>query len=514
MTVIPSVIKTNIVSPQEELPEDSNALLKEKSPLVGRLCDELSQTGIRYCHWKSNNNLELTLNGVNDLDLLIHRKDRQRFIEIIFKLGFKRTADPSLPFIPGIANYYAYDPEKNRFIHVHAHFQLVVGHDATKNFRIPIEDAFLDSAQLVEGIKVPAPEFEFIVFVLRMVLKHLTWDAVLRKEGHLSKKETQEFHYLHKRINPGEVDTLLRKDFLFLPRDNFDRCLTALSHKRFSVSDYHNGSLLAHSMAGLSRISPFMDFFRKMSYRGRLILRHLLHLKFRKKVLINGGMMIAIVGGDGAGKSTLIEELYKWIGIEFDTAKVHFGKPSWSLSTLMVRSFIKIIRTITFQPFQEAPMVYSTERDRIKFPGILWAIRECCTASDRLRLYRKVRRMTTNGRIVLMDRYPVDNIRFMESPQIRRMYNGAATTPLLRWLINKEESYYRFISPPDLLLVIKVDPEISVQRKQEEEEAAVRARAEEIWNYPWNPEKASILDGSCSKEEVLQQAKRILWASL
>lgn len=514
MTVISSGERVEIMETPGQTVASDSQFTQQKSGLVERLCLELNQAAIRYCHWKSNARLDLTLAGINDLDLLIHRKDRQRFIEILFRLGFKRTADPSAPTIPGIANYYAFDPDVNRFIHVHAHFQLVVGHDATKNFRIPLEDAYLASARVVDGIRVPAPEFEFIVFVIRMVLKHLTWDAALRREGYLSKNENFELQYLREHTQPAEIDDLMRCQFSFLSQKSFDLCLAALVNKKISFRDRFNGSNLSHNLNGLSRISPMMDFFLKTGYRASHILGQLTRRKARRKVLMNGGLMIAIVGGDGAGKSTLINELHEWLSTEFDTAKVHFGKPPWSMTTLMIRSLLKIGRLVSRQPFQKAPVIYSNDPSSIKFPGVAWAIRECCTASDRLRLYRKVRRMTTNGKIVLMDRFPVENIKFMESPQIRRMYNGAPQTTLIQWLIQKEESYYRFISPPDLLLVIKVDPEISVQRKVEEEESSVRARAAEIWTYPWDDQKASILDGSLSKEEVLNQAKRLIWASL
>ena len=40
---------------------------------------------------------------------------------------------------------YALDAPWGRFVHVHAHFSLVLGDDTTKNFRLPIEDAYLEA---------------------------------------------------------------------------------------------------------------------------------------------------------------------------------------------------------------------------------------------------------------------------------------------------------------------------------------------------------------------------------
>src|SRR5437588_4577044 len=51
----------------------------ETLELVASLCRSLEGTGIRYCHWKSNESLDRSASGENDLDLLVHRSDARRF---------------------------------------------------------------------------------------------------------------------------------------------------------------------------------------------------------------------------------------------------------------------------------------------------------------------------------------------------------------------------------------------------------------------------------------------------
>ncbi|MEJ2599929.1 MAG: hypothetical protein P8Z00_16465 [Anaerolineales bacterium] len=64
----------------EELP-DPNHNSNKQAPLVliRRLSQALETEGITYCHWKSNNALDRSENGVNDLDLLVERADIPRF---------------------------------------------------------------------------------------------------------------------------------------------------------------------------------------------------------------------------------------------------------------------------------------------------------------------------------------------------------------------------------------------------------------------------------------------------
>ena len=96
--------------------------------------------------------------------------------------------------MPSVLDYYGYDARADKIIHVHAHFQLILGHDMTKNYRLPIEKAYLQSAVQGDIFKIPTPEFEFIVFIIRMVLKHLSWDVILVRDGALkiAERKNQE----------------------------------------------------------------------------------------------------------------------------------------------------------------------------------------------------------------------------------------------------------------------------------------------------------------------------------
>ena len=137
--------------------------------LVHRLCQALEAERIAYCHWKSNNALDRSASGDNDLDLLVGRADVPRFNEILYGLKFKQAEAPPEKRMPGVVDYYGFDSEEDKLVHVHAHYQLIVGHDMTKNYRLPIEQPYLESAVHGDLFSVPAPEFEFIVFVIRMI---------------------------------------------------------------------------------------------------------------------------------------------------------------------------------------------------------------------------------------------------------------------------------------------------------------------------------------------------------
>ena len=125
--------------------------------LVQELCSALAETDVDYCHWKSNIALERSLRGETDLDLLVRRSDVQGFVEVLSRLGFKQAYSPSDRRLPGVQSYYGYDPEADKFVHIHAHYQLVLGHDRTKNYRLPVGNPLLDAAIYDEPIRRASP---------------------------------------------------------------------------------------------------------------------------------------------------------------------------------------------------------------------------------------------------------------------------------------------------------------------------------------------------------------------
>jgi thymidylate kinase len=224
----------------------------------------------------------------------------------------------------------------------------------------------------------------------------------------------------------------------------------------------------------------------------------------------SGGLFIAIVGGDGAGKTTLVDEIYSWLSGKFEVTKLHMGKPDWSLVTLLMRGILKIGTLFRLYPFEGD--IYEETQQSHGFP---WFIRAVCTARDRYLTYVRARRFSSNGGLVLCDRFSFPNFMAMDNAQCEQ---GIAFLKRGNWLhkllAKWERSYYEQIRLPDLLIVLKVEPEIAVQRKRDESPAAVRARSTEVWQLDWSRKSAFVIDASLPREEVVSQAKALVWAHL
>jgi thymidylate kinase len=483
---------------------EKNAALE----LILQLCNTLAAQDIDYCHWKSNTFLHRSASGENDLDLLVRREHAQRFEQILAGLGFKETYLPPGESLPGVRDFYGWDETSGRLVHVHAHYQLVLGNDLSKNYRLPIEQAYLESAAQGDLFRVPAPEFELVVLVIRMVLKHSTWDAVLMRHGQLSATERAELEDLATDANLSKVDAVLQK--LPLGRDLFDLCLQAVQPHCPFWTRLRAGERLQHALQTCARRPHWRDVILKFSRRiGQPIQRRLFKITPKNR-FANGGLFVAIVGGDGAGKTTVIETLYKIFAGRFEIEKLHMGKPAWSWTTILVRGVLKIGTLLHLYPFEGD--VYEETRQP---HGTPWFLRAVCTARDRALTYQRARRLSSNGKIVLCDRYSLAGFMQMDGPQCESaLANVKRQSRFLRFLADREKFYYSQIQLPDLLIVLKLDPEIAVQRKTEETETSVRARSSEVWGLEWENVSGLVADASRSREEAFAQVLSIVWSRL
>lgn len=499
----------------EQVPAAAPPAPKPSLALVRELCGALRAEHVNYNHWKSNTAIDRSATGENDLDLLISRADAQKFTEILFRLGFKACRHQrAVRELPGILDFYGYDAPSKTLVHVHAHYQLIMGDDMTKNYHVPIESAYLASSVDDVLFKVPSVEFEYAIFVLRMTLKHAAWDAALMGQGKLSKSAKSELDDLESRMQLDVLHDIVRTHLPFIGVELFERCRRILLTRCSLLYRIRTGQLLQAALRGQARQSLVKDVYLKLTRRVAWGTRRFVFRKRAKKRLIQGGQLIALVGSDGSGKSTAVSELKGFLGKALGTTRIHLGKPRWSLTTLVAKCTIKGLRVARVLP--ATPEQFGVEADgRIfKYPGFAWLVWTLVTARDRYRAYLRARRIATNGDLAICDRFPCTQLRSMDGPRIGEALAFKPESRLVQWMAAKEQSYYRSMATPDLLIVLSVDPEVAAQRRADENVAAVRRRAAEVQAVDWNSAGAQVVDANLPQAEVFAQLRSLVWSRL
>jgi thymidylate kinase len=481
-------------------------------PSIVRFITLLDEKGVSYCHWKSNNALGRSLSGDNDLDLLVARESASQFLAALEECGFKEVRKVAKWENPCILDYYGYDLEAERMVHVHAHFQLVIGHDYSKNYHLPIERAYVASSRREGLLMVPSPSIELIVFVTRMMLKHATWESGLAGENRLSPSELSELEFLRLRADDSMIDELLGEHLPTFSPELLRECMAAIQPGCPFVRRLRVARRFMRMMKANARRSRSRDVILKVWRRFYLALSCRVWGSTKKPRLVSGGAIIAIVGGDGSGKTTCVEGVERWLSPYFALSRIHMGKPEWSLLTAAVSGVLRIGRSLRLYPYVRAAVDYELP-ESAPFPGYPWLIRQVLLSRDRDLTYGKARRFANNGGLVLADRWPLPNLELMDGREERII----APHKGRRWvtsLADQQRRYYDRIWLPEAVFVLRVDPDVAVARKTTEDSVSVRARSREIWAADWGPIQAEVIDAGLPAEEVLQTLKRKIWEFL
>lgn len=481
-------------------------------PLVIALTSSLNGEGISYCHWKSNVALDMAERGETDLDLLVSRSQSSQFERVMASLGFVTAARPHVKDAPGVRHYFGYDASADRVVHVHAHFQLVLGHDRTKNYRLPIEDAYLGSAEQQGVFPVPSPEFEYAVLVVRMVLKYaildeIVWNALRGNRAGPKASEQRELDSLGSQIDRDVLKSVVEEHLPFIGSKLFADAeqvatQTAPIGTRLLVARQIHSALSPHARDGAA-VDAWLRAWRRVAMTLRR--RTGRSTGFRPAA---GGALVAILGGDGAGKSTAIADISNWLSRDFDVSRVHLGRPPWSWTTYAVRAVLKVAAAAGL--VKDIPPTGSDADEDIPQSENRRLFWYTCKARDRYREYRRARRAANRGTIVLSDRFPHPALSSTDVPQVARLLDEAPGL-VHRWLIHLEDRYHSMVALPDLVFVLLLDPEEAVRRKTDEPADYVLKRSTEIWETDWAGEDVHVIDAARPPEMVAGEMKQIIW---
>jgi thymidylate kinase len=473
--------------------------------VVDRLCARLAAAGVRYCHWKSNEALGRSLSGDNDLDLLIDRADAAAFRAVLADLGAVEVRQPAARRVLGLEDFLLLDDATGRIVHVQPHFELIVGDDMTKSFRLPVEQAMLAGAE-GKPLPVPPPAVEYLVFLIRMTIKHCPLEALVARKGRLTGSERRELAWLEERIDPTLTESSRAALFPHVDSALWQSMRAAAQPGSSLVFRARTGRRLLRSLRSDSRRSLPIDTGLKVArrIRGRLGRESRM-----RKTLARGGLFVAVVGGDGSGKSSLVESIVAGLSSTIAVQRVHLGKPPRGFLNRVVTRPLRVLRNRG--AFGATRLPAWNEFDR--HPGIVYSLWHWLIARDRLRAYVHARRSAGRGMLVVSDRFPLAELSSMDGPRLQGL-PAVGRSGLAGLLARSEAAQYRRIRPPDLVLVLRVAPEVAVARRGEQDTGFVDHRATEVWDADWQQPGVVVLDASAPAAAVTRAALTEIWRRL
>jgi thymidylate kinase len=485
-----------------------------------QLIEKLSGNEIKYCHWKSNSSLSQVLTGETDVDLLIHRKHGDSFRLIMGELKFRPAGIQGDAPFPAVEHYYALDEETGIFVHVHAYYRVITGESLSKNLHLPLEEMLLQNVREEDSIQVPAKSAELVVFTIRMMLKHTSlvellmlsrdWKGVRREIDWLMEaKPTDETLKLVADWLPSSDLQLFSAciDALKTPSSLFRRIRLGL-RLRSQLSIYARNSRLKSWLSGVQK-------FSLMAY-GRLTRSK------RGMILQSGGAVIAFVGAEATGKSTLLSATRRWLGEHFVINQIHAGKPKSTPLTMLPNVLLPLLRNTlpTYRPSKIATTQASLEQSE-KSPKVyplISAIRSVFIAYDRRALLSRAFARAANGNIILCDRYPSMSTGAPDGPQLQQIEIDPKRYPIQSWLARTEKRLYQEIPAPDMVISLHVPLEVALLRNKnrgkEEPEDYVRFRHSLASNLKYGNAPIYKINTDQALDTTVLEVKKNIWRNL
>jgi thymidylate kinase len=383
----------------------------------------------------------------------------------------------------------------------------------------------LENVYYSDQIRVTAKPAELVLFTLRMFIKYgslLDLVSVARK----SKSLQAEVRWLQDGGDLSEALSLLKKYCPVIDEQLFVKCVETLN----SDSPLISRMILARQVRRRLKVYAKYTFFKRLLAYVQMLwaeVRRRLGTKQKNKVLQAGGAVIAFVGADATGKSTLVTETGRWLGDTFTVNIIHTGKPPSSWLTAPVNIVLALVRRlISLQRsshLKSQPSSNGLKPSQHKFKGLSslpYALRAITLAWDRQRLILKTRRRAAEGEIIVCDRYPSRIIGAMDSPRLEEEpLKTGPVAAIYNHLARLEKQLYKQIPPPDIVLKLKVSLETAKKRNRErngqdgEAYLEARHRQSQDWHMPGTRYVYDI-DTEQPLEETICNVKEAIWESL
>ncbi|WP_299701296.1 hypothetical protein [uncultured Pontibacter sp.] len=465
-----------------------------------KLLNELKSQNIRFAHWKSNSHLGKALAGKTDIDLLVLPDDKERFESSLRSLGYKKMVSQPWSTYPLVEDWLGLDCLTGSFLHIHVHYAIVTGIQHVKHLYLPWIDAFFNHVitDRKTGWPIPKPELEVLILFIRIWAKMPPAERI-KKQPVIPPYIKDELVNLLQEVDLTNLTSLCVELNLKIPK-HFTEVIDSIKVNGDNENILEISQLLYTQMKPYFRIPWFQSvlistFFKINIKAYKYSMRFIGPFKLGK-TLYGGGKVIALIGSDGSGKSTISNDLLKWLTYKVDTHYFYMGKNPH------IKSNNKLLLSKTDIFF----LNNRVSKILKKLVGNLYYL---ILIQKKLSSIRLARRMSTTGSVILCDRFPQKDVFGI---------NDGPNLQLARpnWSSRMEMRMFDQVAElaPDIVIKLNVKPEVAMERKPEHDKSKILQKCDALSNINFKNTKVINVDSNRPYEQVLAEVKNEIWRLL
>jgi O-antigen/teichoic acid export membrane protein/thymidylate kinase len=500
--------------PAEE--PSSEPITASPGDLLAQLVSGLAREGVRYCRWKRQLDLPRVLRGAGDLDLLVDCGNVPTFLAVAERLGLRMAACGWDPRPEQEFHLYGLDPAAEGLIHLHLNIRLLDDGSALEELVLRHASPAEDGGPLA-GMPVVQPQAELVALVVRTMLPYgrLSAYPMLFRRGPAARARVQEVLAEYTAAGTRE---LLERGLPDVPPALFDECVAVL----VGPASWFRRFRLARRLAGrLGVRRRWFDVGGTLHGARALLAKgwwRLLHGRAGARCLTSGGAVLALVGPEACGKSTLVADTVCWLGQAVRVRPAHLGKPPSTWLTLLPNLAGRLLGRLLPRLRPKNSHAAVEEGPPLR-PGLLYGVRAVLLAWDRCALARRLARDAARGWLVVCDRYPSTLVGAADSARLP-LPGGEGRCGLAACLATLEQVLYRRVPPPALILELTAPLAVAIERNRErlkaekESDGYVTTRHRDFVppSFPGTP--TVVLDTNESRPATVAACRRAVWRAL
>lgn len=463
--------------------------------------DKLLKREVDYCHWKSNEHLEEGLNGKTDLDILVSEKHVKKFRDTLMECKCIKVEPQFGSRYPKVEEWIGFDRQTGKLIHLHVHFRIITGTKHLKEYVLPWHDLALQTKVLndTKEVYIMEPELELIILYIRIVLKHLP--KIDKLDGFkLSGDYRREIFWLKQRINPKRIVELLETIW---GAEN-EEILQIILCEKIAKTDFARLQKIVKDKINPVRRSRVLSNFQMQAvYRWINECKNFLKAKWgivpftTLKTLYGKGCVIAFIGCDGSGKSSVTREICNWLSWKMDSQNFYFGMGDRC----------------------KKPLIYTLLQNNL-FPESISKISNLLFYYGISLRCKYMRRMVDmyvkKGGIAICDRYPQVQFKgIYDGPKIQALKLYDETTFGKFFIKMEEKNITEVVSKKvDCIFKLTLPAEIAVKRSPGHNIGEVKRKADITEKLQFKNCDVYEIDVRQPYEKELLQIKGIIWEKL
>lgn len=210
--------------------------------------------------------------------------------------------------------------------------------------------------------------------------------------------------------------------------------------------------------------------------------------------------LIAVIGCDGSGKSTVTEALQQWMDVRVPTKICHLGKQSGNIGRWIAR--LPLLGGKLDKSIHAKAQRAQTD----KGPGLLAALVIFVFSMRRVRRFRRMMRLRRGGNAIIADRFPQLGA---PGPMDGLGLAQARSSGMVGLLARSERRQYKGMvaNAPDLVLRLNVSLDVAAARKPDHRFSSLARKIADVPRLTFEGAPIVEIDAEQPLEQVLAQAR-------